>query len=214
MKSVFNKLTIVLLIGIFIIGCTKIPETTKKQEQIQELDLTGLTQHKLFNGEAEIALDKNFERFNIAELIAVTKKQPKTSFINRIFNEEQLQLAEYLGANYYVFIDTSTYDNIMHLEKLDKLLPINKEGASIIGGLFKKKIQVSDPGANVQVQSAKFGAQPTYTYGYYKMISSSPFLTSYSNHYAISSKKSSYILYNISLQNHDFSQLKNQLSFP
>ncbi len=213
MKIAFNKLTIMLLIGTFIIGCTKIPETTKKQEQKQELNLTGLTQHKLFNGEAEIALDKNFERFNIAELIAVAKKQPKTSFINRIFNEEQLQLAEYLGASYYVFIDTTNYLNIVHLERLDKLMPISKEAASYIGGLFKKKIQVSDPAANVLVESAKFGAQPTFTYGYYKMKSTSSFLITYSNHYAISSNTASYILYNISLQDHNFSELKNQISF-
>lgn len=193
--------------------CTKIPEqksdgTTALVEQDPLLK-----KHSVFNSEAELLLDKRYERFNMAELIAVTKAQPETSFLNQIFNESQLQLAELLGPSFYVFIDTSTYTDIIHFERLDKLMPINKGAASYIGGLFRKKVQLSDPNGFVSIISAKFGQQPSYTYGYYRMKSTSPQLTTFSNHYAISSNKASYILYNISLEDTDYSNLKNQLKF-
>lgn len=193
--------------------CTKIPE--KKSESTTDLVEQDplLKEHNVFNSEAELFLDKRFERFNLAELIAVTKAQPKTSFLNQIFNESQLQVAELLGPSFYVFIDTSSYTDIIHFERLDKLMPINKGAASYIGGLFRKKVQQSDPNGFVSILSAKFGQQPSYTYGYYRMKSTSPQLTSFSNHYAISSNKASYILYNISLQDTDYSNLKNQLKF-
>jgi len=194
-------------------SCTKVPEQKEeKTSSLVEQDPL-LKKHNVFNNEVELALDKKFERFNMAELIAVTKVQPKTSFLNQIFNESQLQLAELLGASYYVFIDTSTYTDIIHFERLDKLIPINKGAASYIGGLFRKKVQQANPNGYVSIVSAKFGQQPSFTYGYYKMKSNSPYLTTFSNHYAISSNKASYILYNISLQDSDFSSLKNQLKF-
>lgn len=210
MKIIYLAIFCAMIIGIS--ACTKIPE--QKEENTSSLVEQDplLNKHSVFNNEAELALDKKFERFNMAELVAVTKAQPKSSFLNQIFNENQLKLAELLGASFYVFIDTTTYTDIIHFERLDKLMPINKAGASIIGGLFKKRIQQADPLSKVEIESAKFGAQPSYTYGYYKMKSTSPLFTTYSNHFALSSNTSSYILYNISLSDIDYSNLKNQLT--
>lgn len=207
----FNIL-IALLVGLSACN-TPISDQAKKVTNEGDVNLSIYAKHRLYDGEMTMVLDKKFERFNIAELIEVTKRQPSTSFMNQIFNEQQLQLAENSGENYYVFVDTTNYQNFVHLEQLDKKIPINKEVASMIGGFLKKNLQISHSNSNVDILSAKFGSQPSFSYGYYKMKSTSPIFTAYSNHFAIAAPKSSYILYNIGRDNTDFSELKTKISF-
>ncbi len=208
-----TSISLFFLISILLIACNS-KNANHKSSQLQSSNsFNNKVKHSLFNSKATLYLDTIYERLNVNELVEVAKQQPKTSFINRIFNKDRLKLAQSLGAQYFVFIDTSTYSNILHFERLNKMMPISREAASIIGGLFKKEIQNTDPSALVSVRRAKFGSAKTFQYGYYQMMSESPELETFSNHFAISSSKGSYILYNISLDDLDLLYLKKQLIF-
>lgn len=172
-----------------------------------------LEKHSLFNNKAELKLNPNYERFNYQELAIVARAQDKNSFINQMFNVERLEAIAELKENVYFFIDTTNYRDIIQFSRLVKHSIVSKGAASYIGGLFKKSLSDLIPDAQIIGTLAKFGANANFSYGYFKFVSKTEDLSFYSNHYAVSSAKGSYIIFNLSDQDIDHSNIKNQLRF-
>lgn len=202
------KLKLTVLVAIFLFGCSNSNKQKDKPPAPPE------TIHTLYNGKLTIQLLDKYQKVSLEEAEKLNKEN-KSDLVNAIYGYQQVDIYKAASNKYYFFVDTASFQEVIHIEKLSKKLDISGEQVSALGSGFMDdfRLNIGNEDTQIDIDEAKFATQKFFKFGYFKMHTTNSSPAFYTNQFVVTSRGSSYVITSLSTTDLNQYNLQHKLSF-